>query len=102
MSEEEDIAILNGLGNAFGEGIAEALHTSVAATAEMRPDISDTVTIAAAINGGVLGVMQFMSDMVDQGRLIEPDHKLELMFRMAADVWAQIRGAKGGEVGTVQ
>ena len=93
---------MSALANSFGEAICEALHTSVDSTKQYAEIVPENVVIAAAINGGVLGVMQFMADMRDAGRLSNPDEKLGLMLQMATDVWMQIRGGPAGAHGDLQ
>lgn len=102
MSEDTDVQIMNSLANAFGAAVAEALHASVAAAQELAPSVAEKVVIGAAINGGMMGVMQYMSDEADAGRLSDPDLKVSLLFTLAADIWTQIRGGPASNGSALQ
>lgn len=102
MTEDEvNIHDMNLLANSLGAAFSEALHEITVAMGD-QTSVPDNVLIAAAINGAVLGTMQFMSDMTDAGRLPDADEKVGLMFQLAADIWTQIRGGPAANVGAVQ
>ncbi|PZR42703.1 MAG: hypothetical protein DI537_62515, partial [Stutzerimonas stutzeri] len=54
------------------------------------------------LNGMIAGVLHAVSDLADEGELSDPDEKVTLMFRIAADMWTQIRGGPAGTAGGVQ
>ena len=103
MSDElMDMSRMNTLGNVVAAAIAESLAEVANRVRDDIPDMAEAVALAAIINGGMTGVMQFMSDVADAGRLADADEKVGLMFKIAADVWTQMRGGPAGTEGGVQ
>lgn len=102
MTEEDaKLDTFNKVSSAIAHAVRQSMQEIRRDTSQMF-GIDDTTMIACVINGAVAGVMEFISDMADEGTLSDPDEKVTLMFKLAAGVWTQIRGGPAGPESTIQ
>lgn len=101
MSGEDNRDTFNTVSSVIAHVMGESMREIRVETGQMF-GIDDDTMIACVINGTIAGVMEFISDMADQGRLSQPDEKVGLMFKLAASVWTQIRGGPADPESTMQ
>ncbi|WP_159981885.1 MULTISPECIES: hypothetical protein [unclassified Novosphingobium] len=79
------------LAEIFGCSISEVLHGCATSASDAAPGFPDPVTLAAVVNGGLIGILTFMTDMSEAGRMADPNGHLTSLFRLAADTWDGVR-----------